>query len=201
MCSSDLGQLDWIVAARRIFMAAGLDGADLVGSCVGGALAAELAALWPHGVRRLALIGPLGFWGKGERAADLFARRADEYPGLLCADPANYTALKAAPNDADPADWEIEQARAAEACARMLWPLGDTRLAKRLPLITQRTLLARGAADEVVSDRYLRRFGGAIAGETRIETIAGAGHLAELDRPRETARIILDFLEIGRAHV
>src|SRR5689334_7799192 len=52
--------LDWIVATRRLVTAAGLDGADLVGSSVGAALAAEMAALWPASVRRLALIAPFG---------------------------------------------------------------------------------------------------------------------------------------------
>jgi pimeloyl-ACP methyl ester carboxylesterase len=41
---------------------------------------------------------------------------------------------------------------------------------------------------------YADKFAKGIAGPTTIEIIAGAGHLAELDKPAETARIILDFL-------
>ena len=39
--------LDRIVAAHDALTAAGLAGADLIGASVGGALAAEVAALWP----------------------------------------------------------------------------------------------------------------------------------------------------------
>ena len=89
--------LDWIVATRRVFAAAGLEGADLVGSSVGGGLAAELAALWPIGPRRLVLIAPLGFYDEKEPPADMFARRADEYPAFLCANPDAWRTLTAAP--------------------------------------------------------------------------------------------------------
>ena len=50
--------LDWLLATRQILEAAGLAGADLAGSSVGGSLAAEVAALWPQMVQRLALIAP-----------------------------------------------------------------------------------------------------------------------------------------------
>jgi|GEM_PF-3706339 len=34
-----------------------------------------------------------------------------------------------------------------------------------------------------------------ITGESRIEIIEGAGHLAELDRPQELARAVLAFMD------
>src|SRR5712691_6295281 len=43
--------LDWVLAAQLLVHRAGLDGADLVGSSVGGSLAAEIAAIWPASVR------------------------------------------------------------------------------------------------------------------------------------------------------
>ena len=59
--------LDWLLAVRQIIQAAGLDGADLAGSSVGASLAAEMAALWPDSVRRLALIAPFGLFDEGDR--------------------------------------------------------------------------------------------------------------------------------------
>src|SRR6185295_2446416 len=44
--------LDWVLAAHQLIVRAGLDGADLAGSSVGGSLAAEVAAIWPGSVRR-----------------------------------------------------------------------------------------------------------------------------------------------------
>ncbi len=185
--------LDWIVAARRIFVAAGLEGCDLVGSSVGGGLAAEVAALWPQGVRRLVLVAPLGLYRQDEPPTDIFARRADEYAALFCADPDNYRALKQPPDDIHSGEWEIEQSRASEAAARLLWPLAATRLEKRLPLIQQPTLIVRGAQDRVFPRSYADDIAKNIAGRSRVEIVAGAGHLVELDKPLELARAVLDF--------
>ena len=39
--------LDWVLAVRQLIDKAGLAGADLVGASVGGAFAAEMAAIFP----------------------------------------------------------------------------------------------------------------------------------------------------------
>src|ERR1700734_3373612 len=54
--------LDWVIAVRQLLAKAGLDGADLAGSSVGASFAAEMAALWPATVRRLALVAPFGLF-------------------------------------------------------------------------------------------------------------------------------------------
>src|ERR1700755_3513568 len=53
---------DWVLTVRRLLAAADLDGADLAGSSVGAAFVAEMAAIWPGTVRRLALIAPFGLF-------------------------------------------------------------------------------------------------------------------------------------------
>src|SRR5438045_9320503 len=52
--------LDWVLAVRQLLLKAGLDGADLAGSSVGGSFAAEVAAIWPAAVRRLAATAARG---------------------------------------------------------------------------------------------------------------------------------------------
>ncbi len=183
--------LDWVLAVRDLLGKAGLDGADLAGSTVGGSLAAEVAASWPQRVRRLALIAPWGLFDEKEPMADPWAQRAPDVPGLLCADPERWNALKAAPEGANAPDWPIEQTRANEAAARIFWPLGNTRIEKRLPLIAAPTLLIRGAEDHVMPRSYFERFAHALAGRSEIRTIADAGHLAELDKPQDVAAAIL----------
>ncbi len=127
--------LDWVLAVRQVILAAGLHGADLAGSSVGASLAAEMAALWPDSVRRLALIAPFGLYDESDPPIDPWAQRADQVPGLMCADPEIWRALKAVPEGANSVEWPIEQTRAVEAAARIFWPLGNTRLEKRLPLV------------------------------------------------------------------
>jgi pimeloyl-ACP methyl ester carboxylesterase len=170
---------------------AGLDSADLAGSSVGGSFAAEVAAIWPNVVRRLVLIAPWGMFDEKEPMTDPWAQRAPEVPALLCADPERWNRLKAEPEGVNSPEWPIEQVRANEAAARAFWPLGNTRLEKRLPLITAPTLLIWGAEDRIVPLRYAERFAAAIDASTQITTIPGAGHLAELDRPDEVAAAIL----------
>jgi len=110
---------------------------------------------------------------------------------LLCADPVRWEALKAEPEGHNDPEWPIEQTRASEAAARIFWPLGNTRLEKRLPLISAPTLLVWGADDRLMPKSYADRFASGIKGRTEIRLIPGAGHLAELDKPDEAAAAIL----------
>jgi pimeloyl-ACP methyl ester carboxylesterase len=186
--------LDWLLAVRQLLQMAGLDGADLAGGSVGGSFAAEVAAIWPAAVSRLALIAPWGLFDEKTPATDPWAQRAPELPALLCADPERWNALKTEPEGANSPEWPIEQTRASEAAARAFWPLGNTRLEKRLPLIVAPTLLIWGEDDRIMPRSYADRFAAAIAGRSEIATISGAGHLAELDKPDEVAAAILRWI-------
>ena len=185
--------LDWVLAVRMVLDKAGLLGADLAGSSVGGSLAAEMAAIWPDAVQRLALIAPFGLYDETDPPTDPWAQRGDAIPGLMCADPAAWTALKAEPDGANSIEWPIEQVRATEAAARIFWPMGNTRLDKRLPLIKAPTLLIWGAEDRLMPRGYADRFASAISGQTGIKVIPGAGHLAELDQPKAVADAVLGW--------
>ncbi len=186
--------LDWVVAVRQLVEAVGLDGCDLVGSSVGGSFAAEMAALWPASVKRLVLIAPFGLFDADNPATDPWAQRADQVAGLMCADPAIWTEMVAVPEGANSAEWPIEMVRASEAAARVFWPLGDTRLAKRLPLIKAPTLVLWGAQDHILPPAYGATIARAIKGRSESRAIEGAGHLAHLDQPDSTAKAVLDWL-------
>ena len=173
---------------------ADLAGADLAGSSVGASLAAEVAALWPATVRQLALIAPFGLFDEKNPPTDPWAQRADAVPGLMCADPEIWKALKTTPEGANSIEWPIEQIRANEAAARIFWPLGNTRIEKRLRLIKAPTLLLWGEQDKIMPRGYAEPFANGIAGPTTTRIIAGAGHLAELDKPAEVAREVTDFV-------
>ena len=187
--------LDWVLATRSLLERAGLDGADLAGSSVGASLAAEAAAIWPQSVRRLALIAPFGLFDEKDPMTDPWAQRAPDVPGLLCADPARWEELKKEPEGQNSPEWPIEQVRANEAAARIFWPLGNTKLEKRLPLITAPTLLLWGEQDRIAPRSYADKFAAGIKGQTEIRVIPGAGHLAELDKPDEVATAILGWVK------
>src|SRR5690242_1730557 len=170
--------LDWVLATRQLLSKAGLDGADLVGSGPGGSLAAEVAAIWPQSVNHLTLIAPWGLFDEADPMTDPWAQRAPDVPALLCADPVRWEALKTEPEGQNSPEWPIEQVRAAEAAARIFWPLGNTKLEKRLPLIEAPTLLLWGEQDRIAPRSYADKFARGIAGRTENRTIPAAGQLA-----------------------
>jgi pimeloyl-ACP methyl ester carboxylesterase len=186
--------LDWLLAVRQTLVAAGLDGADLAGSSVGASMAAEMAALWPESVKKLALIAPFGLFDAADPPADPWAQRSDQLPGMLTADPDVWKALKAVPEGANSVEWPIEQTRASEAAARIFWPLGNTRIEKRLPLIKAPAMLIWGEQDRIMPHSYAARIAAALAGPTETRIIPGAGHLAELDQPDAVAGAILSWV-------
>jgi pimeloyl-ACP methyl ester carboxylesterase len=185
--------LDWLLAVREILDRSGLTGADLAGSSVGASLALEVAALWPATVGKLALIAPFGLFDEKNPPTDPWAQRGDAVPGLMCADPEIWKSMKAPPEGANSIEWPIEQVRASEAAARIFWPLGNTRIEKRLRLIKAPTLLLWGEQDRIMPHAYAEIFAQRIAGPTTTKIIAGAGHLAELDKPAEVAAAMLSF--------
>lgn len=185
--------LDWLVAVRELLIKSGLEGADLTGSSVGGSFVAETAALWPMAVRKIAITAPFGLFHENDPPTDIWAQKADNVAGLLCADAQKWIDFKAAPAGANSVEWPIEQIRASEAAARIFWPLGNTRLEKRLPLITSPTLLLWGEQDRILPRSYADRIKATIKGPSEIRIVPGAGHLAELDRPDEVAKAILEW--------
>ena len=185
--------LDWVLAVRQLTEKAGLDGADLAGSSVGGSFAAEMAALWPASVKKLVLIAPFGLFDDKEPATDPWAQVAPSIAGLMCANPKVYEDLKAMPPGANSVEWPIEQTRANKAAARVFWPLGNTRLEKRLPLIKAPTLVLWGDHDKLIPRSYAATVAEAIGGRARVQIIKDAGHLAELDQPDAVAKLVLEF--------
>lgn len=184
---------DWVAATLDLLEGAGLSGADLVGLSVGGTLAAEAAAFSPGLARRLVLVSPFGLFDEAEPVADVWAQRAGELPALLAAHPERWLAEQATPEGADAVEWQIEQVRASEAAARLLWPTGDRGLRKRLHRIRIPTLLMWGEADRVVPPSYAKRFAAGLGGPSELRLLPGAGHRADLDAPEALADAILAF--------
>ena len=186
--------LDWLLATHDLLAAASAQGADLIGVSVGAALAADVAAVWPASARRLVLVSPLGLFDAADPTADLFAQGPGDLGALLCSDPATWEAHVAMPESADRVEWTVVQVRAQEAAARLLWPVGDTRLSRRLHRVAQPTLLVFGGADRVLPAGYRGLWGRALPDAT-VQVIEGAGHQVDLDAPEESAAAIEGFLE------
>lgn len=186
--------MDWVSVTIELIDAAGLEGADLVGASVGGALAAEVAALARSQPFKLVLISPFGIFDETEPVLDLWAQLPGAQHQQLCKNQEMVEQLIENPEGEDVVEWQIQISRANEAAARLLWPLCDTGIRKRLRHIHGPTLLIWGSEDKVLPVNYAQRFAEGIVGKTRIQLIEGAGHLADLDAPDAVYEAILDFL-------
>ncbi len=119
--------------------------------------------------------------------------QVSEIPALHSARPEEFAGELRCPKGFEEIEWQVEQVRAAEAAARLLWPTGDLGLRKRLHRITADTLLVWGSGDRIVPASYAKRFADGISGETTIRSIEGAGHRVDFDAPEALAKTILDF--------
>ena len=186
--------LSWCLAARDLLTAAGFQAGDrLMGSSTAGALAADVAALWPDWVGSLVLIAPFGLYEAAEPSRDMFALHPARAASMLAADPKRYAAQVAAPEGVEPVLWNIDVVRANEAAARFLWPLGDTRLRKRLARITAPVKIIWGEQDAILPPSYGDHMAKAMGGAASATRIPGAGHLVEIDKPEAAAEAVLAF--------
>jgi pimeloyl-ACP methyl ester carboxylesterase len=128
-----------------VIEALGLTRPYLVGHSMGGMIAAEMAAVAPHDVKRLGLIAPAGLWLDDHPIPDLFATLPHELPELLFHDPALGERLMAPDGDLDNPKlleaFMIRNARQLTMASKLLFPVPDRGLAERLYRIRARTVI------------------------------------------------------------
>ena len=78
--------LDFTLHTWDVVEALGLKDPILVGHSMGGMIAAEMAAIAPNDLTRLALIAPAGLWDDNHPVVDMFSTLPFEMPALLFRD-------------------------------------------------------------------------------------------------------------------
>ena len=168
---------------------------DIVGLSIGGWIAAELATKVPQRFGRLVLIGPVGVkTGRPDQLdiPDIFAMPREKLDALRFHDPAN--------NPIDLAKLSDEAlrivARNRETLALLTWEpyMHNPKLRHRLHRLTMPTLFLRGASDGIVSADYLERYAKLVP-NARLDTIAQAGHLPQVEQRETTLAKVLQFLK------
>jgi pimeloyl-ACP methyl ester carboxylesterase len=180
-----------------------LDRFDLVGGCVGGWIAAELAVRHPEKIRKLVLIGASGLFVEGELIADVFMMAQPEYG-------ASYASLRALlfsgadqPNALDmfpDGKGEIEDEVRRYQMLRLGSRIGfkppyfyNYSLRNRLHRITSPALVIWGEKDSMVPRAHGEAYAAGIP-SAKFTIVRGAGHSAQVEKPEETAELVLDFL-------
>jgi len=176
----------------------GFEDGPLIGHCLGGMLAAELAAVQPRRFGKLVLMAPFGLWNAAYPVPDFFSAAPDEVEGWLGRGGSPHLASPSPTRTANVGEEEaiaeaLTRAKSTAAAARFLWPLPNHGLAKRAHRISAPTLLVWGDSDGICPPQYGRDFQQLIAG-AQLETLPGLGHLPHVQQPEKVGGLIEDFL-------
>ena len=195
----DVAEVARIVA--RAMTALGVHDAVLVGSSLGGWVAAETCLLDGAPVGRLVLAAPMGarFTKRPDEVeiTDVFTIPTNDTPGWFIADPQAADAAFSGMRFADMADdAAVRFCRNREALTLFGWAplLHDTTLARRLAEIRVATLVIGGGKDRILAPGYARAFAERIPHAEYVE-IAAAGHYLAFEAPRVFAERIAAFAD------
>ena len=116
---------------------------------------------------------------------------------LLLADPDNAAQLvddgQDLSTDEGLAQFMVQNSRRLGTAGKVMFPIPNRRLSKRLYRLSAPTLLVGAGEDSLITDRYLDAWQGHLPAAERT-TIDGAGHLANLEQPAALAATIATFL-------
>ncbi|MGH6689576.1 MAG: alpha/beta fold hydrolase, partial [Gammaproteobacteria bacterium] len=195
---------DWIVSVRDLAAWVTWFVRDLklpqplpvIGSSLGGWIAAEIATMNATLFSKLVLVGAAGLQPDDGQVWDYFMHSNKEAFAQSFHDPATAAEHARFYGEAWSREDELQAETNREMAARVLWKpyMRSHTLPALLGGITTPTLVVWGRQDAIiplsVCDRYVRAIPGA-----RAHVLDGCGHLAELERPEAFSRAVRDFLK------
>jgi pimeloyl-ACP methyl ester carboxylesterase len=185
--------LDFTLHSWDVVEALGLTDPILVGHSMGGMIAAEMAAVQPNDVSRMALIAPAGLWDEEHPIADLFSTMPYEMPELLFHDAVAGAAMMTAGRDVeDPGflqQYLVTNARQLGMAGRILFPIPERGLSQRLYRIKAKTVLVWGDSDRLIPPVYAHAFKKGVKG-AELVSIPEAGHMVILEKPDAVAEAV-----------
>ncbi len=174
----------------------GLDGVHLVGSSLGGWIAAEIAVRSSARLKSLVLSAAAGIHVKGVSKGDIFLWSPDKFVRNLYHDQALAEAALAQPVSEDQQKADMKNRLAT---AKLAWQprLYNPHLAKWLHRIAVPTLILWGDDDKIIPPAYGPAFAELIPG-ARLDVIANCGHSPQLECTDQWVGKIAAFIdEVG----
>ena len=176
---------------------------DLVGSCVGGWIAAELAVRHPEKIRKLVLIGATGLFVQGALIGDVFMMAQPEYGSsyaslreMLFASADQSDALLLFPDGKGEIEDEVRRYQMLRLSSRIGFKppyFYNHSLRNRLHRIASPSLIVWGEKDSMVPRAHGDAYAAGIPG-AKFTIVQGAGHSAQVEKPEETAQLVIEFL-------
>jgi pimeloyl-ACP methyl ester carboxylesterase len=189
--------LDFTLHAWDVIEALGVRKPHLVGHSMGGMIAAEMAAVAPNDVAKLVLVGAAGLWIDEHPIPDLYAMLPHEYPKYLTHDPESGLKLLTGGLDFSNlevlAEFYIANSRRMAMAGKILFPIPNRRVSKRLYRVKAETLVVWGEDDALIPPVYGEQWKELIPG-ARLVKIREAGHLLPYEQPEVFVSAVSGFL-------
>jgi pimeloyl-ACP methyl ester carboxylesterase len=189
--------LDFALHGWDVVSALGLTKPHLMGHSMGGMIAAEMACLAPHDLAKLVLVAPAGLWLDEHPIPDIFSFLPHEFAQYLFHDRAQGEALLTGGLDLKKpevlAEFYIANSKRLSMAGKILFPVPNRRLSKRLYRLTASTLLVWGKSDKLIPLVYADAWTKAIP-QAQLVTIDNAGHMPPYEQPEAFVSAVATFL-------
>jgi pimeloyl-ACP methyl ester carboxylesterase len=187
---------DMVFHYLDLFESLKLDRFNLVGSSLGGWIAAEFAVRYPERIKHLVLVDAAGLWLDEWPIPDFFTKLQNPLAlrALLLTKPDSFFGDLLFPAETD--DDRLEMAlKAMQTTARLGWNpfMHNPKLQRRLKRITSPTLVLWGADDKLLATAYAEAYQKAIPG-SQLKIIADCGHLPMFEQESQFVESVRDFL-------
>ena len=160
-------------------------------------IAAEMAAIAPNDLAKLVLVSAAGLWLPEHPIPDLFAFLPHEYAQVLFHDPEAGQALLTGGLDFTNmqalTDFYIANSRRMATAGKILFPIPNRRVSKRLYRVAAETLVLWGKQDRLMPPVYGERWIQLIPG-ARLVQIDAAGHMLPYEQPKAFVSVVANFL-------
>lgn len=193
---------DLVFHTLEVMDALDLGHIDLIGSCVGGWLAAEIAVRNPERVRRLVLIGATGLFVSGSPIADLFMAvqpkngAVGDLRAMLMSDGEGELATEMFPDRIEDNSVGMMRYQVFRFCSRIGFQppyFYHRKLRDRLHRFKGPSLILAGDKDAFVPTAHAKAFGEGFEHGT-VDLLQGYGHAVQLEAPDAIADKVVTFL-------
>ena len=189
---------DVVTAYDDMLDALGLQQTTLMGHSFGGLLACELAAQRKAAITKLILIAPMGLWRDDApyTVADWCVPELDELPKILfhrLDEPRVQRRLAVPDDEEEAARLQVHSTWTLGCTGKVIWPIPDKGLKKRIHRITAPSLIVWGENDRLIPPVYASDFETAIDG-AQVSMIPGCGHDPLLEQCERLSKDVAEFL-------